>query len=353
MSSVFGGEDWGGFGEKVRQREDCFLLIALNYRKSFFKLTIVELPIKFVILQNILKYEVMIVDFSVGNFKSIKDIQTLSMTAAPIVSNPKYEDVDKNNVFKVNDKLSLLKSKAVYGANASGKSNLVKGLTTFISVVNESVKDEIILNKQIEPFKLSTSTEKKPSYFQLSFFVEGVYYRYGFEATNNEIVSEWLFGTPGKKEVPFFTRSGMKIQVNKNAFIEGNKISGLYIKKGNDIARKNSLFLTALKSFGGKISTKLVDYISSIIIVSSDHSEYMRAQALDSLNDETIKNQIVSFLNIADTGIENIQKFEFSREDLPNIHLTFYNKKFLIVFDLYFESEEQTKVQKHHLNTHI
>ena len=64
----------------------------------------------------------MIIEFSVKNYRSIKEMQTLSMVAAPIKS--KYPELDTNNVIKVSDKLSLLKSAAIYGANGSGKSNI-------------------------------------------------------------------------------------------------------------------------------------------------------------------------------------------------------------------------------------
>ena len=127
----------------------------------------------------------MFIDFSVENYRSIKEMQTLSMTAANITS--KYKELDKINVFKYSAKQSILKSKAIYGANASGKSNLIRALASFISIVVNSVKDEKILNSKIEKFELSTETEKKPSYFQLSFLLNKVYYRYGFEATRNEI----------------------------------------------------------------------------------------------------------------------------------------------------------------------
>lgn len=68
----------------------------------------------------------MLIEFSVGNYRSFKQIVTFSMVAANIVS--KDKNLDENNVFQVNEELHLLKSAAIYGANASGKSNLAKAL---------------------------------------------------------------------------------------------------------------------------------------------------------------------------------------------------------------------------------
>lgn len=268
----------------------------------------------------------MLIDFSVENYRSIKEMQTLSMSAANIVS--KYKGLDKENVFKHSSKLSTLKSKAIYGANASGKSNLIRALVTFISIVDNSVKDENILNSRIERFELSTETENKPSYFQLSFLLNKVYYRYGFEATNKEIKSEWLFGSPGKKEVPFFTREGKNITVNENQFKEGSEITHLYNQPENDIARNNALFITTVKSFFSiGIAREIVDYLSSFIVISglSDFKLYVNAE--NSIGNEERRIKIANLLKIADIGIDDINRVEYqSNKDTNQI-----NKKFTII----------------------
>ena len=267
----------------------------------------------------------MLIDFTVENYRSIKEMQTLSMSAANITS--KYKELDKENIFKHSSKLSILKSKAIYGANASGKSNIIRALITFISIVVNSVKDEKILNSRIESFELSTETENKPSYFQLSFLLGKVYYRYGFEATNMEIKSEWLFGSPGKKEVSFFTREGANIIVNENQFKEGSKVRDLYNQPENDIARSNSLFITAVKSFSGGIAREIVDYLSSYIIISGLSDFKLHKIAEDSLGDEEKRIKIAELLRVADVGIDDISRIEYqsSKEIDKN------DKKFLTV----------------------
>lgn len=81
----------------------------------------------------------MLVEFSVGNFWSFKEVQTFQMQAAKISS--KYPKLDEDNVIKVDEQLSLLKSKAVLGANGSGKSNLMRAFHTMRMIIEESVKD--------------------------------------------------------------------------------------------------------------------------------------------------------------------------------------------------------------------
>ena len=77
-------------------------------------------------------------DFSFGNFKSFRDINSLSLMATK--SNAAFSDIDENNLFNVSNEndVRLMRSKAIYGANSSGKSNIIKALTVFINIVKNS-----------------------------------------------------------------------------------------------------------------------------------------------------------------------------------------------------------------------
>lgn len=107
----------------------------------------------------------MLIEFSVGNYLSFKETVTFSLVASKVVSY--YEELDENNVFNFDDELKLVKSAAVYGANASGKSNLIKAMgfmTRFIltSFKETQVGDEI----DVKEFKLNTQTVDKPSFLK-------------------------------------------------------------------------------------------------------------------------------------------------------------------------------------------
>ncbi|MBB1140750.1 ATP/GTP-binding protein [Myroides sp. WP-1] len=259
----------------------------------------------------------MIEEFNFGNFWSFKEEQTLNMTAAKIKSNNSRLDV--TNVIEVDEKLSLLKSKAIYGANASGKSNVIKALVAFIRIVKSSVKDEKVLS-MVDPFKLSLETIDEPTFFQLVIRVDNVRYRYGFEADENSIKSEWLFFTPKKREQTLFIREGQEIvRVSEKHFEEGSKfISLLDYDDENTIFRNNSLFLTSLSSFGfGKISKKIVKAITSIMVINGLGHSGMYAAAGKALDDIDKKKFILDFLKNADTGINNLEKIQMTKEELP------------------------------------
>lgn len=251
----------------------------------------------------------MIEEFSFGNFWSFKDIQTLNMTAAKIKS--KKPELDKNNLFEINNDIRLIKSKAIYGANASGKSNVIRALATFIRIIKDSIKDDKAL-KLIDSFQLSTETEDEPTFFQLIFRIEKTRYRYGFEADDKSIKSEWLFSTPNKREQALFIRENNEIlEINQTHFKEGDLYQKLFENSKDPIFTNTSLFLTHLSSTGfGKLSKQIINSISSISIISGLGQLGMYEFAGNSLNDSLKKKFILNFLKKADTGIDNMDVIE-------------------------------------------
>lgn len=256
-------------------------------------------------------------EFSFGNFKSFKDIQTLNLTAAKIKS--KNKEIDETNILDENN-IEFLKTKAIYGANASGKSNIIKALGTFIHIIRNSIKDEKVL-LLIDSFRLSSVTENEPSFFQLIFWHKDIKYRYGFELNDKKIYAEWLYSTPNKRELPLFIREGQEIiEVDKTNYKEGFKLVSLFNEEAgeNEIFRNNSLFLSTLASFGfGKLSKELVNAISSIIIISGLGHQGMYKVAGDAISNEEKKKYIVDFLKYGDVGIEDIDAVEISQDELP------------------------------------
>jgi AAA15 family ATPase/GTPase len=122
----------------------------------------------------------MLIEFSVGNYRSFKEKVTFSMVAANLVA--KDKKLDENNVFTINEDLKLLKSAAIYGANASGKSNLAKALAFMTNfMINSSRETQSVDEIAVEPFILSSETKDKPSFFELVFLIDGQQYRYGID----------------------------------------------------------------------------------------------------------------------------------------------------------------------------
>jgi len=239
----------------------------------------------------------MLIGFSVGNYKSFKETVTLSMVASSITEEDK--ELDENNVFQINDKLSLLKSAAIYGANASGKSNIVAAIN-FMKwfVLNSSKETQVSDAIDIEAFRLSTETEKEPSFFEIVFLLEDKTFRYGFDVNAREVVSEWLFQADDSQEKMLFERDFNNYILDD--FSEGQGIS--------DKTRSNALFLSVVAQFNGKISGKILLWFSKTLqLISGLQDTQYREETLEFFENDRHRHDIIEFIKKLDLGIADIQ----------------------------------------------
>ncbi len=169
----------------------------------------------------------MLVEFSVANFRSINEMQTISFVATGLKSSDDNADVDKNNIVEVGGH-RLLKTVGIYGANASGKSNILKAFEEFINIVKRDPSPKSNLSDACQPFLYQESPEKTDAYFQIVLLIDGKKYRYGItlkknpetgenlidQYSNEVITSEWLYGTKEKNSREVFVRIGNVLKVN-------------------------------------------------------------------------------------------------------------------------------------------
>ena len=249
-------------------------------------------------------------DFSFGNFRSFKEIQTLSLSKANLTS---VQDIalEPTHTFKYKEG-AFLKTKAIYGANASGKSNVVKALEAFLKIVSDSVRDSKVLSL-IDSF-VSAETIAQPTFFQMIFYIDEVRYRYGFEAKTGKITSEWLYGKKGRRELCYFIREDNAInEIDKTNFAEGVVYMNL-TQQGEDSGEMllpTNLFLTVLASFGfGKISKQITSNLSSINIISGLSNPTMMSHATEALKEASKKEFILNILRKGDTSIQDLEVIE-------------------------------------------
>ncbi len=247
------------------------------------------------IREKITKIKKMIVEFSVSNFRSIKDMQTLSFLATAM------NEHEKTNVFQATEKVSLLKSTCIYGANGSGKSNLVTAMWAMINFIKAPFEDRKKFDEHIQSFKLNTATRNEGSFFQIVFIIDGKTYRYGFVYLKGKIMSEWLFGTANKNEVEYFTREGKNIYINKERFKEGNSLESK--------TREDNLFLNVVFEFNGRIAENICSYFAKIYIIRGfdrDFEKTLKDFSSTVLEDTYNKKKFLEILKIADAEISDI-----------------------------------------------
>jgi len=237
----------------------------------------------------------MLVEFSVENYKSFKDRATLSMVAAKIKSED--PELDADAVIAATPELDLLRCAGIYGANASGKSNLVKALEFMRYFVENSTSDAIKRTViPTERFKLSALTVQEPSSFEVVFRHNSTQYRYGFEVTPTKVVSEWLFHTAKKKENRLFLRQE---QINAE---------GLLREDGPIFEARtlpNALFLSVLAQFNNPIAQDVLAWFGKLNI-STDNQKTFRDQVVPYLRDVSKTSRINSLVTQFDLSLERV-----------------------------------------------
>jgi len=106
----------------------------------------------------------MIVEFSVKNFRSINELQTLSFTTTGLKSSKEYSYIDSNNISEYKSG-NLFNTIGVYGANASGKSNIVKALDYFIKAITNQPSSVSNLTDLRQPFLFQDNHDETESFF--------------------------------------------------------------------------------------------------------------------------------------------------------------------------------------------
>lgn len=255
----------------------------------------------------------MLIEFSVKNYLSFKDRATLSMVA----TKPIKEFRDDNVI--VTERYNLLKCEAIYGANASGKSNLLRAMRfmthfAFHSAKETQAKEPI----NVTPYKLATHTKNKPSSFEIVFIIDKVKYRYGFEVDKEMVVAEWLYYATKIQEKELFLRENDIIDVAK-AFKEGK---GLEAK-----TRDNALFLSVVAQLNGETAIKILNWFGYGIRELSDNlDKFFQDMTAKMLNDEKSKDMLLKLIQRADFNIDLIRAKEVEIDVSENTQ--YFNEEF-------------------------
>jgi len=241
----------------------------------------------------------MIIQFRTGNYLSFNQPVNLSLLASS-----KVRELEENNIIHT-DRYNLLRCAAIYGANASGKSNLLNALVFMRRFVINSSKDSQAKEPiGVDPFRLDVSTEKQPSFFEITILLDGYKYRYGFESDQNFIHREWLFQAKRIKETPLFLREDEVIDVD-SSFGEGK---GLEVK-----TRDNALFLSVVANFNGELSMRILEWFQNLRSIHGLYAGQYAHYGIEMLSNESDRKELIDFIRRADLGV---QDFVVKEEDI-------------------------------------
>lgn len=258
----------------------------------------------------------MLIEFSVTNFRSIQSRQTLSLTKSKLKESNELEQ----NTFMPSGLrgLGLLRSAAIYGPNAAGKSNLLRALRIMEEVVLKSASkwqrgDAV----PVDSFKLDPQAAKAPTEFEVSFIVQGVRYQYGFAATQAQVIEEWLIAYPKVRAQHWFAR---RWNENKGEYdwelsnaLQGQK------QLWQESTRSNALFLSTAVQLNSQQLQPVFDWFKNTLRTITVTGWGPGFTAL-MCNEPTNKARVLSFLRAADIDIYDvlIKNKIFDADDLPD-----------------------------------
>lgn len=244
----------------------------------------------------------MLLRFGVENHLSIRDRQELSLATSSL------KDSEAGLIdCAMAPNGSVVPAAVIYGANASGKSNLVAALEYMCSAVLLShSKGEPGENVPRTPFALDVDRAEMPSVFDIDFVIDGVRYHYGFQVSDKIFDAEWLYSFRTNRRKTLFERKGKSKFFNFGRGLRGqNRVIA-------DLTRPNSLFLSAAAQNDHKQLSKVVAFFRSLRVDTA--ISVKGTTALINLKEKELDTRVIEFLEKVGTGVVGYRRRE---EDVP------------------------------------
>ena len=244
----------------------------------------------------------MLIEFSVANFRSVVERQTLSMMAG---SSRSVQGAHSHET-GVSSVPRLLKTAAILGPNGAGKSTIVTAMQFMREFILHSARDSQEGEEiEVEPFLFSKKGRISPSEFEFIFLQNGTRYQYGFTATKSIILTEWLYATPpGGRTQKWFERNYDKktrkavISVNQN--LKGEK------EVWKKSTRDNALFLSVAVQLKSDSLLEPFEWFSKKLrVIRSSQRLRDDYSALKCKGEE--KERVLHFMQAADINISDVR----------------------------------------------
>ncbi len=249
----------------------------------------------------------MIIDFTIRNFLSIKNEATLSFLSNQKQSESEMKTINADNKYRVSPFC------AIYGANASGKSNIMKALSDFILLIIKSHAYDIDRSIPVyKPYKLDTATANQPVYFEIEFVAnsDNKRYLYLIEFNKKEIITEEMYFYPEGRKAMLFKR-------NKTDGIKYGTYFGGEKKGVESFLTPNRLFLSLSANSTNDTLKPAFDFFRNEVIL------YLRMDSTNSILRKTTLNLrkqtdifkplLQKMLHAADFSVNDIKILEDSR----------------------------------------
>ncbi|MBN1892065.1 MAG: ATP/GTP-binding protein [Clostridiales bacterium] len=243
----------------------------------------------------------MLLQFLVSNYGSFKDEIILDMRPAKSKTMKEHLIIDTEG-----KRTEVLPFVTIYGANASGKTNLINAIDFMQKLILQGTRAEKNIN--VIPFKLDPEHESKPSRFEIIFKHKGKLFTYGFVVSRKMVHEEWLFAYFTNKESMIFERitKDNKAEVRAGSRLVAEAEDPDFIKFIAKGTRPNQLFLTEAMDKNIEIVKEIVHWFREHLHIIRPHSQYTLL-AIRAYKEHDFMDYLSKFLHIADTGINAIK----------------------------------------------
>lgn len=252
----------------------------------------------------------MLIEFKFRNYGPFRDEVLFSMAA----SNYDKTKFENDNVVTIPQfKLRLLKSAAIFGSNASGKSQLIAALSFFRYTVIKGIQSKNMI-KEIPRFRLDDISENDPVSFNAVFLQNEKIFEYGFEAGREKINSEWLYVWISNRKSTVFFRDGNGL----------NKPVSKYFKVGNIIDKAKqvkewNLYLTKAFEYeqsGNELILDVKNWFEKLRSISGNDTAGYESFICKNLHNPSLRDSLIDFIKSADFSIEDVIVKEQRKEKL-------------------------------------
>lgn len=241
----------------------------------------------------------MLLEFRVKNFRSLRDECTLSLVA----SNDQTLVATNTIETGVKSLPSVVRTAAIYGANASGKSNIVRAMLLMRAVVLESASFQLGQTFAVQPFKLDSVSANQPTELEVTFLLNGVRYQYGFAFTPERITSEWLFVYRTAKAQRWLLRE-YDAQSGQDTYLFGSHLSGKR-RIWQESTKQNSLYLSTAVQLNSEQLKEVFEWIANNLVIFLNGVTLSFDYTVSHIRNNA-NNNVKEFLSEADISIDSI-----------------------------------------------
>jgi uncharacterized protein len=241
----------------------------------------------------------MLLEFRFRNFRSFRGEAVLSFAASTDTSLADTHTVPTG--FKT--PAALVRAAGIYGANASGKTNVLKALEFLKAMVLASPTHPPGVGLNAQPFHLAADSSKEPTSFELTVLLQGARYRYGFEHTAERITAEWLFVSSRGREQRWFERSVVE---GRDAYAFGPLFTGSK-KVWQEATRPNVLFLSNAVQLNSEQLLPLHQWLAESLVIFHSGLGAGPGYSTQALTNQASNAAIRSILTAADIAISAIR----------------------------------------------